>query len=357
MVSALRSSVGFALGQKFGSSEVLFEVVAKTSVDPMVRWLLSACRMFMDWRKEDRESLSRVVLSRRNSRVASLCKFVKTLKWRIDMRAIRFHNGYGVSWERPWREFREAVLLRYRQARLACLRERRPDEYDGVEDIDVAQHNAMLRLVGPQSASLLIRLWCGCAMTGAHRAKIDPTLSTACPCGAPVQDIAHLLYKCELLTPPTRAIREWSLRDPSSSIALLCPKHLMPSERAVWREVCLRAVRVLIQDLRVARELDWKGHEIAYDHQHRLAYCIRCFTSRKFRDQHFVASAPCPGPVVGVECPEGSYMKINGHLFRCEMKSWKRASARPGFVCYLCGEWYWPRTMSKRYPHPCPRAG
>ena len=356
LVSSLRSSVRAALGQKFGSPEVLFEVVAKTSVDPMARWLLSACRMFMDWWKEDRESLSRVVLSRRNSRIAALCRFAKTLKWTVDMRAMRFHNGYGVSWDRPWREFREAILMRYRQARLACVKDRRPEVYAGVEDIDVAQHNAMLRLLGPHSASLLVRVWCGCAMTGAHRARMDPTLSPACPCGAPVQDMTHLLYKCELLTPPSRSLLEWSRRDPACSAALLCPKHLMPSEKLVWREACGRAVRVLTQDLRVARELDWKGHVVAYDHQQRLAYCVRCFTSRKIRDCHFVASAPCPGDLLEEPCPEGSYVNVNGHILRCEMRAWKRASARPGLVCYLCGIWFWPRTLHRRPPHPCPRA-
>ena len=122
------------------------------------------------------------------------------------------------------------------------------------------------------------------------------------------------------------------------------------------KEVCQRAVRVLTQDLRIKRELDWKGHEVVYDSQKRLAYCLNCFTSRKIRDQHFVASSPCPGCLLGAPCLEGSYIVINGHIFRCEMRSWKRASSRPGLICQLCEEWYWPRTFAKRFPHICPRA-
>ena len=53
----------------------------------------------------------------------------------------------------------------------------------------------------------------------------------------------------------------------------------MPSEKEVWKEVCHRAVRVLTQDLRIARELDWKDHDVAHDHQHALAYCVTCLTS------------------------------------------------------------------------------
>ena len=47
-------------------------------------------------------------------------------------------------------------------------------EHVGLIDIDAEQHNHMLRLLGPHSAFLLIRVWCGCAMTWARRAKMDP---------------------------------------------------------------------------------------------------------------------------------------------------------------------------------------
>ena len=110
-------------------------------------------------------------------------------------------------------------------------------------------------------------------------------------------------------------------------------------------EMCHRAVRVLRQDLRVTKELG-----VAYDHQQRLAYCINCFTSRKIRDQHFVASAPWPGNFLDAQLPEVSYM---GHrrILWCEMRRWKRAAARPDLICQLCDEWYWPHTISRRPPY------
>ena len=93
------------------------------SVDAMSRWLLVACRLFLEWWKEDKDTLARVVISRRNRRIAALCKCVKTLNWKVDMSAIRFHKGAGVGWNRPWAEIREAVLMRFRQARFAQPKE------------------------------------------------------------------------------------------------------------------------------------------------------------------------------------------------------------------------------------------
>ena len=194
------------------------------------------------------------------------------------------------------------------------------------------------------------------AVTGAHRAKMDPTLSPACPCGAPIQDVHHLVYKCELLAPPSPRVAEWGMRQPAFASALLCPPHSLPSEKKAWIETCQRAIRVLTQDLRVTRELDWKGHDAVHDSQGRLAYWLNCFTSRKIRDQHFIASSPCPGRLLGEKCAEGSFCILAGHIFRCHMRAWKRASARPCLECQLCGEVYWPGTITKRMPHYYARA-
>ena len=242
-VTSLRSGVRRALGQMYGSSEVLFEVVHKCSVDPLSRWFVSACRLFADWRRDDPATLGKVHLARRNSRIATLCKVANSLGWTITLDAVKFNDGSGLAWDRPWDEFRNIILNRFRRSRLRTLSLRR-GLYEGLTDLDVQQHTQLLGLLSPHSASIMLRVWCGCAMTGSWRARMDPMTSPACPCGAPCQDIEHLVYHCEMFQPASRTVREWGRRPPAYSSALLCPPFCTPREKQAWRETCQRAIKV-----------------------------------------------------------------------------------------------------------------
>ena len=92
-IYALRASVRKALGQFFGAQEILFEVVNRTSVDPLVHWILAAARLMHHWANSENATLGLVNLSRKNSRIAALCRVLKTLSWNCTLTAIKFHDG------------------------------------------------------------------------------------------------------------------------------------------------------------------------------------------------------------------------------------------------------------------------
>ena len=193
----------------------------------------------------------------------------------------------------------------------------------------------------------MIRIWSGCALTAARKNRLDPSSDPSCSCGAESQTVHHLVFDCPHVSPPSQQIREWGLLPPAFSSALLCPLLPMPSQVATWREVCKRALATLTLRINASQRHDWRGHTPVIDASGQVAFCTRCYTSRKTRDQSFIASEPCRGPLLGAPCGEGDYIRMQGRILRCVMLPWKRASTRPGFMCVQCESGAWPRVWAE----------
>ena len=84
-----------------------------------------------------------------------------------------------------------------------------------------------------------------------------------------------------------KTMREWSRIPSAFSSALLCSWLFDPKQMEVWERMCRRAIMVLTQHVDIQREHNWKGHIVSFDSTLQVAYCVRCFVSRKIRDQLF----------------------------------------------------------------------
>ena len=250
-----------------------------------------------------------------------------------------------ISLSRHWSEIRFFVIAEFRAAMFRRVQERRPHVFDGLEKMNPKDYKHVLRAMSPYQASVMVRIWTGCAMTAAHGATCDSSRSAACPCGHERQAIAHIVYACCLSPPRPVGLELWSSLPPSSSIAFLCPTPCNSDVRAVWTEMCMYAVSAVSAMPSVAPSFDWKGHLVGFDCSASFAFCRRCLVSRRAKDSRHIASRPCAGEVCGNMCSEGDYIKLHGHILRCELHRWKRDSRRPKLSCVLCEESFWPSSL------------
>ena len=267
-----------------------------------------------------------------------------------------FTDGQYVRWGVTWPLFRETLQLHFRRATLNMAKVRRPITYAGLEDIHVAKHMKLLADLNEHSASVLVRVWTGCAMTAKRKHMLDHSFSPMCQCEREEQSIEHLLYHCPLVPPPSPEEYEWRAKPSAFSVTLLCSYWATPDDMVTWESMCRRAIRILTQSVMPERRVDWKGHCVAYDASLSLVYCIRCHISRKSRDQAFVMTHECEGDRLGFSLAQGEYIRKDLHLLRLDMRSWKRASQRPAIMCVFCKTWAWARS-SYRWSRPCILSG
>ena len=345
-VDDLWSAVRKALNQNHGSPEILLNVLNRISIDPIAHWIMAAAYLFKVWIGTEPSTLENICLHRRGSRIASFCKRIGKLGWTCTISGVKFPDTSTVAWSRDWDYLRERFLDQYRKSVLLLLSKRRPATFGGIRDLAVAKHVEFLNTLSAHQASLIVRVWCGCAMTAARRHVINPSASPECTCGEPSQTLPHLMYHCPHVSPPSAAMMRWKELEPAQSVALLCPYLPVPDEVRDWKEACQRALAILTTRVRVTERFDWKGHIPVTNATGQVAFCCRCFVSRKMRDQGFIASDPCRGDIMGGPCVEGDYIVLGEKVFRCVFFPWKRASQRPGFECAKCHEWAWPRRWS-----------
>ena len=276
----------------------------------------------------------------RHSRFAAAKKCITDLWWGFD--GLRTITDFGlVSVGDSWERLKERSLMFYHATKLRALALRRPRVYEGLETIDTKQHERLLKKVHPYHAAVLIKVWTGAAMTGAHRKTIFPEHDDTCECGYSPQSLHHLLYHCPLSPPPLPHIERWGREQASKAVALLCPKHLGPEGVKTWEDTCMRAVRAISRISVPVDSIDWKGHEISVSECKSIVYCGKCWVARKTRDMKYLPTKPCPRREE-VPCWNGDYIVINGHVARCQIATWKRAGLRPRFSCVACALEWWP---------------
>ena len=351
-VESLKGPVRRALGQCHGTPEILFSVLHPVSLDPLCAWLIASCRLICHWASERPGTLELINLSRRNSRLGAFVKQCKKFSWSVRPDWLEFPDETRLRWLVRWPMFRDEFVKQFRRASLKCAVTRRPNFYAGLEDVHVKKHMTLLAEQPPHATSVLLRVWCGCAMTAQRKHMLDPAVSEECQCGAECQSIEHLLYHCPLVSPPDDDMREWSRLPSAFSSALLCSWLFDPKQMEVWERMCKRAIMVLTQHVDIQREHNWKGHFVTFDSTLQVAFCVRCFVSRKVRDQLFVATMECTGDLMGNTLEEGAYMRYNLHLLRLTLRPWKRASLRPALTCIFCKRWAWARNRGG-WSKPC----
>ena len=264
-VEALKGPLRKSLGQCHGSSEILFAVTHNPTLDPMWSWLLASCRLVWFWVRHSEETLALVNVTRRNSRLAALVTYCKKLSWKVQVDRLIFVDGQYVRWLVRWPLFRETLQLHFRRATLSMARVRRPITYAGLEDIHVVKHMKFLADLPPHAASIIVRVWTGCAMTAKCKHMLDHAYSPMCQCEQDEQTMEHLLYHCLLVPPPTTDEREWRAKPSAFSTTLLCSYWATPADMTTWESMCRRAIRVQTQSITPERRVDWKGHCVAYD--------------------------------------------------------------------------------------------
>ena len=266
--------VKVALGHSFAAPEALFAIFGRV-LDVKCIWLLASLRLMHYMAKTQ---LGRCVLSipnpkGRHSRFATVRKCINDLGWGFD--GLRVITDFGlVSVGDSWERLKERSLMFYHATKLRALALRRPRVYEGLETIDTKQHERLLKKVHPYHAAVLIKVWTGAAMTGAHRKTIFPEHDDACECGHSPQSLHHLLYHCPLSPPPLPHVERWGRDLAFKAVALLCPKHLGPEGVKTWEDTCMRAVRAISRISTPVEAIDWKGHEITVSECKSIVLCI-----------------------------------------------------------------------------------
>ena len=283
------------------------------------------------------------VAKSRHSRVRALGVELKKRGWTISGKPLRGH-GKTVALDKHWSEVRFFAVKAMRDAVWQQLAARRPGAFGGLTTLETKMHTRMLACLPPYHASILTRIWAGCAMTRAHKFNMSMEETSECECCAPVQDLPHLLYRCPLAPEPTFTVQAWSRLPPFASTSLLFPPTMNKKLFGVWKEVCMRAVSVL--DRRIATppspSFPLKGHQLAMAPCSDFVYCMLCHVTRCSRDAKWICTRQCEG-----EAPLliGEYRVFRMHVLRLHMRTWKRHSKRPKVCCVSCGQEAWATAL------------
>ena len=347
---SLRMQVRRALNNVYGAPEIAWHVLSKTSLDPVLMWVLAALRL---WKSAHAwtEPSERAKHLTQHSRVLAFRKWATRFGWQLTSEHITVMDGaYRVNLEHEGRQLRQEVVTAFRRTHCMHLVKRRPNTYLGLIDCNTKMHKDYLRNLSPHASGTILKIWQGAAMTRAQHHKMDPTKSSECDCGHHYQDVHHLVFDCPLSPELPMELLPWAALPPAYSSALLAPFKATTEQRKIWPLLCDRAVRILSGNLLAPEALDWKGHLVTPDRDLEYSFCVRCFVTRKMADARHIAARPCKGLIMQVECSEGAYTAHKGHILRLLFKPWKRAARRPAFCCVKCDAWAWP---SSRFS-PCP---
>ena len=340
----LRISVRHALNQSHGAPEALFHLFCKTSCDPLYAWIMACCRLLHTW-LQDHSMPSLAELRAKKAllgRITSFLRWAKRAGW-VQMRtAIEVPMCGTIHLDRVWVDVRQELKDTYRRHAARELVKRRPHLYDGLKDWNSLEHRKLLTLSDSHTASILCRIWTGCAMTASHAFTVGKSASPLCRCGLANETIFHLVFECALQPPCPVYLLPWKERPPSQSRAMLAPYPCNKDDRDVWRKLCRRAVSTLSRLHPHEEVIDWRGHEVLNDLQAEYVYCIRCLQCRKAKDAKHLASKPCDGLLWGSPLSEGQYTCSRGHFLRMEFRPWKIAARRPSLRCVRCEFWTWP---------------
>ena len=342
--SGLRISVRHALNQPYGSPEVLFHSLNKSSCDPLYFWILACCRMLCVWLKSYSMPSLATLRSKRalQGRVTAFLRWAKRAGWILRASSLEVPQGGVIHLDRTWGEVRDELKAAYRRGAAHSLTVRRPALYEDLRDWNVKQHRKMLLSLDPHSATLLMRVWMGAAMTAAHAHTVGKSETPFCQCSEVRETVHHIVFQCPLRPPCPPNLLPWAERPAHQSHAFLCPLSCPKDVARTWQLVCKRAISLLSLHATVDAPIDWRGHIVHADSTGEYTYCINCLATRKSCDAKHIAAKPCPGCIWGGELVEGTYFLHHGHVLRMVFRPWKRAARRPALQCMKCAFWNWP---------------
>ena len=293
---SLRGPIKVALDLAPGAPEIVYNVLVSSTLDPMLRWILSLLRLWhATWSSpQSRELLSNIRPSSRGTRMAIL--LAELGKRGITIEEGRLWRGpESVSLASPWAVLRKSALKFLLAASCECLSGRRPAVFGGLSSLGVKSHQRFLKGLSPFSAKVIMRVWAGCPMTLGHKATISGNGEGLCTCGMERQDIPHLLFRCPLLPEPSLAIRSLEAYPPAVQAALILPADANDALIFAWKEACARIISALANpQCNVgprADPLDLKGHVPFLSSEGTYVFCGLCFISRKLQDQKFLVGA------------------------------------------------------------------
>ena len=165
----LRKYVRRAIGVQVGAPEVILYTLTERVVDPMCVWFMS---MFKLWHLCANQPDAKYLLEcihegRRQSRFSALKRLARKLGIVLTHDRI-FSEAFELRLGRTWESLKFFLLPHFRKHMIASLALRRPMLYEGLEDVSVKRHKALLKSLNTYDASVLVRIWSGVALTLAH---------------------------------------------------------------------------------------------------------------------------------------------------------------------------------------------
>ena len=199
-VTGLRVSVRHAMGQPHGSPEILFHVLNRTSADPLYTWIVACIRLLKTW-YETMPVHSLALLRSKKAlcgRTSAFLRWAKRANWTIKHNYLEVTGCGFIRLSRVWSEVREEIRETYRRSMMAAVVKRRPLLYEGLRDLNHKEHRKFISSLSPHSASLILRVWSGAAMTASHAHTVGARDAPTCECGAERQTVKHLVFDCRL---------------------------------------------------------------------------------------------------------------------------------------------------------------
>ena len=169
--------------------------------------------------------------------------------------------------------------------------------------------------------------------------------------------IQHLLWTCALIPPPPPHLEHRRL-PPAQSVALLLPPCADLHEIRLWKESCLRAVKMLASpasNLPLPQNIpvDMKGHALGVSHDGAYAFCRKCFVTRRARDRKWIWVKPCAKENMEPRAL-GEVWRELGHEVVLDMTRWKLTAQRPKMKCTRCKQEVWATAW---WRHECQGEG
>ena len=214
-------------------------------------------------------------------RVSAFLRWAKRAGWQLMPTALRIPEWGTIRLTRVWSEIRDELKCAYRRSLAIGLAKRRPKVFAGLEEWNPKEHRKFLNSLHPHAASVIFRVWTGCAMTSAHAYAIGKAETPHCQCGHEQQTVKHLIFQCPLKGECPVEIQAWEQKDNCVSMACLCPPKADKENVALWRCLCTRAIQVLSALEKPTETMDWKGHLPFSDLSGRQVYCARCLITRR----------------------------------------------------------------------------
>ena len=340
----IRTLVKDAFGLKSAAPEVVVCLLQKGTLDPFLRWHLAALRL---WHYVLRDG----PLPEEVNEVIETCKgrlgksAVEAFRWGIRVTPAGFELGDRLlSLREEWYISRKVLVGHLKSEQAKRLAMRRPTLFAGLVAWNHRHHSKLLSTLQPLQAMILFKLWTGSIMCKHKRQQLYGE-SAECACGHENQTVGHLLWTCALIPPPPPHLDYRRHLPPAQSIAHLLPPSVDLREVRLWKESCVRAVKVLSAPvvsapLPVIRDVDLKGHSLGVNHEGTYAFCRKCFVTRRARDRKWIWVKPCAKD--GAEARAlGEIWHELGHEVILEMARWKLTAQRPRMRCTRCMQEVW----------------